>query len=194
MKHVRTVLVFLALAACFFGCATKPRPIATGPLAGLENPSVNIMVSETKKPPLSGSFGWGYCLFKVPPDLGTDVSVIDERLHGALRSELTRKGLVFAESEPDLLVSYALAAAGEIDANELNQTYGDVLDVSAFDESTQLNYKRGVLVLDVVDRKSGHLLWRGAIMAKIDMSWPEERKQERCDAVVKALLRHYPQP
>ena len=59
---------------------------------------------------------------------------------------------------------------------------------------TQMHYKRGVLVLDVVERISGTLLWRGAIMADIDMNWPEERKQERCNAAVKALLQHYPRP
>ena len=53
---------------------------------------------------------------------------------------------------------------------------------------------RGVLILDVVARKSGRLIWRGAIMAEIDLAWPEARKQERCDMAVGELLRYYPRP
>ena len=109
-------------------------------------------------------------------------------------AEFTGKGLVFTESDPELLVSYALAVGSDIDADELNQAYGDMIDPSFLKMETQMHYKRGVLVLDVVERTSGTLLWRGAIMAEIDTNWPEERKQERCNDAVKALLRHYPLP
>ena len=176
------------------GCSTKPQTLSTEALAGLANPSVHIMVREAQEPPVTGSFGWGYCLLKVQPDAGTSLSLINKRLHSAMHDELTGKGLVFTESEPELLVSYTVAAGSDIDADELNQAYGDMLDPSFLKMETQMHYKRGVLVLDVVERVSGTLLWRGAIMAEIDMNWPEERKQERCNAAVKALLRHYPLP
>jgi hypothetical protein len=194
MKQTHAVLTLFVFAACLFGCVSDPRTPETGPLPGLENPSVQIMTSLTEKAPVVGSFGWGYCLFKVPQELGVDISAVDERLREALSLELSRKGLVFAESDPDVLVSYALAAAGEINDDELNQTYGDLLDAPAGGKEAGLYYKRGVLILDLVDRKSKHLLWRGAIMAGIDMSWPEERKQERCDAAINALLSYYPHP
>lgn len=74
------------------------------------------------------------------------------------------------ESDPDVLVSYALAAAGEINDDELNRAYSDLLDAPAGGKEAGLYYKRGVLILDLVDRKSKHSLWRGAIMAAIDMS------------------------
>lgn len=51
-----------------------------------------------------------------------------------------------------------------------------------------------MLIVDVVDRKAKHLMWRGAILAEIDMAWPETRKQERCDAAVGELLRLFPRP
>jgi hypothetical protein len=195
MKAIRTSLfVIAAVAACLFGCTSDSTTFKIESLAGLKNPSVRILVDRSKEAPVSGSFGWGYCFFRVTqiPDL--NLSVVDERLHNALRSELTRKGLVFAESEPDILVSYALASAADIDDEELNRAYGDLLNAPAAGKETDLHYKCGVLVLDMVDRKSKHLLWRGAIMAKIDMSWPEERKQERCDAAIRELLRYYPHP
>ena len=194
MKHVLTFLIATISTVCLTGCYTKPQTLSTESLAGIANPSVHIMVREAQDPPVTGSFGWGYCLLKVQPNAGTSLSLINKRLHSAIHDELSSKGLIFTESQPELLVSYTVAATSEIDADELNQAYGDMLDPSFLKMETQMHYKRGVLVLDVVERISGTLLWRGAIMADIDINWPEERKQERCNAAVKALLQHYPRP
>lgn len=189
-----SLLIVAAGAACLFGCTSDSTTLKPDSLAGLENPSIRILADRSKEAPVSGSFGWGYSFFRVTQIPELNLSTVDERLHLALRSELSRKGLVFAESEPDILVSYALASAAEIDDEELNRAYGDLLNAPAAGKETELYYRCGVLVLDIVDRKSKHLLWRGAIMAEIDMSWPEERKQERCDAAINALLRYYPHP
>lgn len=195
MKNIRTSLfIVVSGAACLFGCASDSTPIKPDSLAGLKNPSIRILMDRSKAAPVSGSFGWGYCFFRVAQIPELNLSTVDERLHNALRSELTRKGMVFTESEPDVLVSYALANAAEIDDEDLNSAYGDLLNAPASGKETDMHYKRGVLVLDMVDRKSKYLLWRGAIMAEIDMSWPEERKQERCDVAIRELLRYYPHP
>lgn len=194
MKHVLTFLIVTMSIVCLMGCSTKPQTLSTEALAGIANPSIHIMVREAQEPPLTGSFGWGYCLLKITPDAGTSLSQINNRLHNAMLAEFNGKGLVFTESDPELLVSYALAVGSDIDADELNRAYGDMLDPSFLKMETQMHYKRGVLVLDVVERVSGTLLWRGAIMADIDINWPDKRKQERCNDAVKALLRHYPLP
>lgn len=181
-------------AAVLFGCASTPQTLEVGPLVGLENPSLYILTHLEQDAPTSGSFGWGYSLLNVPPGSGSTLSVINDRLHRSIREVLTSKGLVYKESEPDFIVSYALAAAGGIDADELNQAYGDVIDAAILETEWDMHYKRGVLIVDVLDNQSGSLIWRGSIMADIDMNWPEERKQERCDAAIQALLSHYPQP
>ena len=195
MKHLRLGLIVAATGAfCLFGCSQKALTFKANAVAGLKNPSLHILTDSAKEAPVTGSFGWGYCFFRVASTQGLNLSAIDERLHRAQRAEFTRKGLTFKESEPDVLVSYALASGSEIDDEELNRAYGSLLDAPAGDKESALHYKRGVMIVDVVDRKSKHLLWRGAIMAEIDLSWPEERKQERCDAVVVELLRYYPHP
>jgi hypothetical protein len=195
MRNFRTsFLITAACAACLLGCASDSEPLKPISVAGLKNPSIRILVDRSQKAPVVGSFGWGYCFFRVEQTPDLNLSAVNERLHLALRSELARKGLTFSDSNPDIIVSYALASGAEIDDEELNKAYGDILNAPAAGEETDLHYKRGVLVLDIVDRKSKHLLWRGAIMAEIDMAWPEERKQERCEAVISELLRHYPRP
>jgi hypothetical protein len=194
MKYACTVLISISLIVCLMGCKTAPVPLTAEPMIGLENPSLHIMVKESDEPPITGSFGWGFSLLKLPPEFGMALSAVNKRLHYAMLVEMTHKGLVFDESDPDLLLSYAVAGGGEIHTDELNQAYGDMIDASFLAMESDLHYKRGVLVLDVVERTSGVLLWRGAIMADIDMTLPEDQKQERCNAAVKALLLHYPQP
>lgn len=195
MKHAFFVL-FLAAAACVTGCAQKTLTLQPSPMAGLRNPSLHILSDCGREAPVTGTFGWGYCLFKVAPSPDNQLAAIGERLQRAMLATLTGKGLAYSETEPDLLVSYALAGDAAIDESDLNKAYGDLLKTPPPAESaeTPLHYKRGVFVLDVMERASGHLLWRGAIMAEFDVSWPEARKQERCDAVVSELLRHYPKP
>jgi len=195
MKHARAILlVAVAGAAGLFGCSQKALTFNAGTLAGMKNPSIHILLDRALPDTVSGSFGWGLCLFRLEQHPDLNLSAIDQRLRNALLSELTRKGLTFSEKEPDFLISYALAAGAEITEAELNRAYGGTLVAPVTGQEPELFYKRGVLILDIVDRKAKHLLWRGAIMADFDLSWPEERRQERCDAAVGELLSHYPKP
>lgn len=195
MKRKTLGLVAAAAAAvCLIGCARKTLTFQPSELAGLKKPSIHILVDRSREAPVTGSFGWGYCLFRVAQQPGDQLGAIGERLQRALLASFTAKGLTFAETEPDLLVSYAIASDAAIDAADLNKACGELLKTPVDAAETALHYKRGVLILDVVERRTKHLLWRGAIMAEIDLSWPEERKQERCNAVISELMRHYPKP
>lgn len=169
---------------------------AEAPIPGLKNPSIRVLVDERNPMPKSGTMGWGKSVFRVESSPDLELATVNERLQQALRIGFTKKGLVYAEENPDFLVSIAMAAGAEIDEGELNRTYGDFLQMPASETNAaeNLSYKRGVLIVDLVDRKAKHLLWRGAIMAEIDMSWPEARKQERCDAAVGELMRFFPRP
>ncbi len=194
MKHARAILLAVAAgAAGLFGCSQKAVTFHAGTLVGMKNPSIHILRDRALPDTVSGTFGWGLCLFRLEQHPDLNLSAIDQRLRNALQSGLTRKGLTFSEKEPDILVSYALAAGSEITEAELNRAYVGTLVAPEAAES-DLFYKRGVLILYIVDRKAKHLLWRGAIMADFDLSWPEERRQERCDAAVGELLSHYPNP
>ncbi len=195
MKYVRESLLAVAAGAVFiFGCSQKSLTFKTGELSGMKNPSIHILKDRALPDNVSGTFGWGLCMFRLEQHPDLNLSAIDQRLRNAMQSGLTGKGLSFSEKEPDFLVSYALAAGSEITEEELNQAYGGTLLAPVDGTGTDLFYKRGVLIIDILDRKAKHLLWRGAIMADFDLAWPEERKQERCDSGVGELLRHFPRP
>lgn len=194
MKRIAFGCLTAVCAAGLIGCAGKPQIFSPASIVGVSNPSIHILADRSRQVPVKGSFGWGYCLFRVAPQAESQLGAVGDRLQRAMRTAFAAKGLTFAEAEPDLLVSYALAGESAIDDADLNRAYGGLLNAPVNSPGPALHYKRGVLILDVTERASGHLLWRGAIMADIDLSWPEARKQERCDAVIGELLRHYPNP
>ena len=194
MKRSTFILWASVCAVGLIGCAGKTLTLQPAAIVGLRDPSIHILADRSRVAPVTGTFGWGYCLFRVGQQTNLQVAAVGERLQRAMNASFCGKGLTFSEAGPDLLVSFALASEAAIDDADLNQAYSELLKTAVDGGETDLHYKRGVLIVDVVERKSGHLLWRGAIMAEFDLSWPEERKQERCDAVIGELLRHYPTP
>jgi len=188
MRSLSAVILLLVLSPAI---ATR----AAESSAGLKDPSIRILVDQTRKLPTSGTFAWGMSVFRVDTRLDVSLAALDARLRSALRTGFAQKGLSYAQEAPDYLVSYALAAGAEIDEAELNREYGDLLQIPAAETDTAANlyYQRGVLIVDLVDSQAKRLLWRGAILAEIDLNWPEARKQERCDAAVGHLMGFFKQ-
>jgi hypothetical protein len=182
----------------FVSLASLPAAVWGGDEAvpGLKNASARILVDRDWAQPPSGTVGFGMSVFRLAHDAELSLAALDARLRAALRRGFAHKGLAYQEESPDFLVSYALAAGAEIDEAELNREYGEVLNPPAgeAEDSAGLYYERGVLIVDLVDRRANRLLWRGAVLAEIDMNWPKARQQERCDAAVDYLMRLFPHP
>lgn len=112
----------------------------------------------------------------------------------ALTSEMARRGLPQAPSEPDLFVTYYLLLTTNIQA----QTLGQFLPATSewglppFAPATQsfriLN--QGALVLDLSAK--GAVVWRGVAQAHIKMDVEWKKRETLLRAAVKDLLRRYP--
>lgn len=192
---VRLSLWALMLGALLTSCRTAENVPAVGPIEGVRNPSLHILFDNTRALPVSGTFGWGISLLRVDPSHTVLLSEVEERIHRSLLNDLPAEGFAFTNQAPDYLVSFAFLSGTSLNERELNDAYGDLLAFPARNSKTAaLDYSAGVLILDIVDRASGHLLWRGAVKADIDMELPDSRKQARCDGAVRELLRHYPHP
>jgi hypothetical protein len=161
----------------------------------VKNPSIHVLFDNTRALPVAGTFGWGISLLRVDPAHKVLLSEVEERIHRSLLDALPREGLTFTNRAPDYLVGFAVLAGASLNEAELNNSYGDLLSFPArMDTTPALNYNAGVLILDIVERAQGHLLWRGAIKADIELGLPDARKQARCDGAIRELLRHYPVP
>ncbi len=189
------ILFALVLSAVLSGCQMIHDAGDVRPMEGITNPSIHVLFDTTRALPVTGAFGWGLRLARVAPEHKVSLSDVEERLHRSLREALSAKGFTYTNQDPDYLVGFALLSGASMDEAELNAAYGTLLSFpDRADSAPPLNYSTGVLIVDIVARETGRLLWRGAIKADIDLTLPDERKQARCDDVVRELLRHYPYP
>jgi hypothetical protein len=81
-------------------------------------------------------------------------------VQGAAGKQLAARGLELATSgPPDLLLHYHANVSQRIDVNRVDQAYGYC---NAGDcPSDVIEYDAGTLVLDVIDARTGRLIWRG---------------------------------
>jgi hypothetical protein len=197
MKNAFPILMLagvLGFAACSPQTVHQDAPVPA--IVGLRNSSVRFLVDNTRKLPVAGTFDWGYTIFRVRNLPEFDLSAVDQRIHAALQQKLAAKGFVKTSANPDLLVSYAVASDASLDEKTLNEAYeGAVLSPpGAGNDQESLRYRRGTLIIDIVETKTKHLLWRGAIMADVQLGVTEQEKQLRSQAVVAELLKNYPKP
>jgi len=106
------------------------------------------------------TYDWG------PPD---NLPVGDPRLdnnpffrdyvQGAIEKKLTAKGYEQAlTGEPDLLIHYHASVNQRVEVYESDSRYGYCYGDC---EARVVDYEQGTLVVDVVDRKTSKVIWRG---------------------------------
>jgi len=197
MKHLKliafiSILMFITVAIS--GCSQKKSVFKPDNTPGLTQPSVHVQVIKEGIPVKETTFGWGMSMFRIPEKYGISLATLNTRITTSLTKELTAKGMRFKADAPDYYISYAVAFGAEIHEVELDNAYRDLLKGHLEHEQSDLFYKQGVMIIDVVERKEKTLLWRGAILAQPDKNWPEERKQERCDTAVHEVIKYFPKP
>ena len=112
----------------------------------------------------------------------------------AVATEIGRRGLTRATSDPDLFVTYYLLLTTSMSA----QTLGQFLPATAawglppFAGATQSlkMMNRGSLVLDLSAK--GTVVWRGVAQAEIKMDADDKRREALVREAVRDLLRRYP--
>jgi hypothetical protein len=80
-------------------------------------------------------------------------------LEGAVEKKLAAKGYErVVTGEPDLLIHYHAAVHQKVDVHEADRPYGYCY---ADCEPRVVEFDQGTLVVDVVDRKTNKVVWRG---------------------------------
>ena len=155
MRRVFGLLILGGLSATVAGCLTLM------PVNSHVDRGVDFVRFST--------YDWG------PPDA---LPVSDERLrenpyfvddvHGAIDSELNRRGLVRATAErADLLVHYHAAVTERVEVATRPGPYRDCVGNDCQPKVTE--YNAGTLVIDIVDASTRQLVWRG---------WAEHRLED----------------
>lgn len=189
--HVRAALASFAAAACIgiAGCATQPAAES----------KVRTEIAPGTSVASRGTFAWQESGVSWP---GGAPAGAEEDLRAAVReavvAELRSRGYAARETDADFLVSFHVTVR-DMPQSELCQLRNDVLsgapgrevEVCRVTDPSRLqsNYRQGTLIVFVVDRREGLLLWQG-VAEGTAASKSEARTRIR--AAVAQMFRDFP--
>jgi hypothetical protein len=147
-------LAAVTFAATLAGCATMS-------VSSHVQPNLNMSAYRT--------FDWGPAdsLPTGDPRFDKDPFFQDHML-GQVERHMAARGLAHADdaSQADLLIHYHAAIQTRMDVNRVDRTYGYCYDEAC--STRVIEYEAGTLVLDIVDRKTNRLIWRGWAQDSVD--------------------------
>jgi hypothetical protein len=112
-----------------------------------------------------------------------------------IAAELERRGYTENEAAPDVLVEYGAAAKEDLDPSDESYDYlWRTADWRGWgpgpNDATPAEYANGAVLIDVVDARTGQLLWRGHAAA--NASSDEHISIKGLDRTVAAILDRFP--
>jgi hypothetical protein len=121
-----------------------------------------------------------------------DNPLFTDYVHGAIERELSARGLTLAGSgEPDLVIHYHATAAGRIDVNKVDQSYGYCLADDCPPETFE--YEEGTIVVDLMDAATNRLVWRGWAQSRLEAFLEDpDRMAETVRESVAQMMRRLP--
>ena len=113
-------------------------------------------------------------------------------VEGAIEKRLSAKGFERATSgESDLLIHYHATVAQKLDVREADLSYGYCYDEDCAGRVSE--FEQGTLVVDIVDRRTNKLIWRGwaqdTMTGVIDH---QERLERQVDEAVMKMIQLLP--
>lgn len=200
MKRIKTNLTSSVLYSFLFILLQALSGCARLPLADVQyayDPDINYRDFRT--------FSWHEA--EVPPPLEGRTgpqftTLVDDRVKGAVASELVKKGLnLVVDETPDLLVAYDIAVdTAQLVAQDYNlppgygyaywygyryrYSYAGVANYRPIQR-----YDIGTLVIDLIDPETNQLIWRGWVDADIN---PAALDDSYITVIVASIMSQFP--
>jgi hypothetical protein len=150
------------------------------------------------------TFAWGESEIDVSNPV-YDSDLISKRIRTTVEKEFAKRGIVKNENNPDFIVSYHTYTEEKQRAYD-GYPYGSYgypyypfrFYPFAFGwgypyhwmrPTTTKEYTEGTLVLDIIDRKSDHLVWRGSVSGDVENLSALKKQIEKG---IKAIMKKYP--
>jgi hypothetical protein len=147
------------------------------------------------------TFAWGKSEVDVSNPL-YESDLIRKRIRHAVEEEFARRGIVKSNANPDFVVRYHTYT------EEKERTtggtpysyryfpfrfypflYGWGYAYPFVDRPQTTEYTEGTLILDIIDRRSDELVWRGSVSGSVD---DESRLRKQIEKGIKAIMKKYP--
>lgn len=127
--------------------------------------------------------------------------LMDQRVRDALDRQLAQKGLQIATKEnADILVNYLTKVDKKINVDTFNTNYGYNpywgpgwgWGGNMQTQTTVREYEVGTLIVDLVDAKSGKLIWRGSVADTIRDSDTPQKRIAKVNEAVASVMSNFP--
>lgn len=114
----------------------------------------------------------------------------DKRIKSAILKELSSRGYVRTDADPDLVIHYHIIIDDQsvITTEPFGYFYGPYWMRMRTDV---YSYREGTLIIDLMDTKTKNLVWRGWATAAIDMI-PQEQTEEIINRAIAKIFRRFP--
>jgi hypothetical protein len=112
-------------------------------------------------------------------------------MQGAVEKQLRARGLSLAgDAPPDLVIHYHANISERIDVIGVDRSYGYTADVLT---PRLTRYEGGTLVLDVIDRRTRQLIWRGWAQTSIESALRNRsRLAALIDEAAERMMQRFP--
>ena len=138
------------------------------------------------------SFDWGQ---KVNIEEGQNPlhynELNDKRIKSTVQEQLSKRGYKLTVEKPDLILHYHIIVKDQttVVTEPFGYSYGP------FWTRTNTNlytYKEGTLILDLMDRKTNNLVWRGWAVTDVQESYTPQEIEEIIKKVVSKIFKKFP--
>lgn len=154
--------------------------------------SVNVHTKHDKTVDFSRykTFCWlNGCEFTYSGPTYLNDSLLREKIKNAIIAEMNSKGLVHDESNPDLLLDFHISVE-----NESSVVYHhhdeDSYQFKPFAEPEVINYLKGTIVIDMVDKQDAKMVWRSEAIGYMNVHPDLSEKNIRKG--IKTTLKNFP--
>ncbi|MBQ4833212.1 DUF4136 domain-containing protein [Pseudoalteromonas sp. MMG010] len=123
--------------------------------------------------------------------------LMEKRVRNAIYTQLTEQHnmTMVDATQADVLINYHASVDKELDIDTINTGYHARWNYWGFGyqkETSAREYEVGTLVIDVVDRVSNQLIWRGAKEGRLKKKQKPEQREASVNKTVEAILSNFP--
>ncbi len=116
----------------------------------------------------------------------------DKRVKTAVMQQLTNRGYIFTDIEPQLMVHYHIIVDEK--ASVMREQAGFYNDPYWFCMQTSMpQYKEGTLILDLMDVQTKKLIWRGWAVSVINIGSSPEHIELLIEKAVTKIFNRFPE-
>ena len=115
----------------------------------------------------------------------------DKRIKSAVQKQLSRRGYKLVAENPDLILHYHIIVKDQsvLITEPFGYSYGPYWTRT---NTNIYSYKEGTLILDLMEKKTNHLMWRGWAVTDVKESYSPKEVEALMEVVVSRIFRRFP--